>query len=157
MPQPKVHPTLQKLYEAVGERGSAVTLEGYVGPAPSGRVRLYGSLQLGSCVEIPDQAILHYEENESSGRTTLYVDSSADLTVMTVSSITAAQLREKPSGGTTGGGSVADCIKELRQKCIDDRIIDGVPPARAERVCDEIGWLFDILCRSRPIGGVVIA
>lgn len=58
MPQPKVHPGLQRLADAAGDyAASAVTLEGYVGPAPSGRVRLYGSLRLGSCVEIPEQAI----------------------------------------------------------------------------------------------------
>lgn len=183
MAQPRVHSTLQKLYEAVGEHGVTVALEGYVGPAPSGKVRLYGSMRLGPCVEIPEDAIVHFEEDEASGRTTIYVHTEAPLTVMTVATTSAAQLRdlsnsgktpaggsmatlaallEKPQGGTPGGGTTSDCVEEKRQKCIADRIISGTPPDRAERVCDSLTWLFEILCDVGPLGtpgggGIIIA
>ena len=179
MPQPKVHPRLQRLADAAGDTAaSAVTLEGYVGPAPSGRVRLYASLRLGSCVEISEQAIVHFEEDEVSGRTTLFVDPSANLTVMTVSTATAAQLRDrfldadaldiesvaetalalkKPRGGTPGGETTEECIAKARRRCIDDLVIHGTPRGRAEIVCDQLSWLHRILCENRPGGGVIIA
>lgn len=183
MPQPRVHSTLQKLYEAAGEHGATVALEGYVGPAPSGKVRLYGSMRLGSCVELPEDAIVHFEEDEASGRTTIYVHTEAPLTVMTVATISAAQLRDlsisggtpasssvaaltallrRPRDGMPGGGTTSDCVDEKRQKCIDDRIISGTPPDRAERVCDSLAWLFEILCDVGPLGtpgggGIIIA
>ena len=86
--RPKVDPVIAKLSEQAN--GSPVAeLQGYVGPSEDDVVRLYGSRQMNSYVDIPTTAVLHIVEPENENKpTVIYTLASTRVRFTTVTSAT---------------------------------------------------------------------
>ncbi len=86
--RPKVDPVIAKLSEQAN--GSPVAeLQGYVGPSEDDVVRLYGSRQMNSYVDLPTTAVLHIVEPENENKpTVIYTLASTRVRFTTVTSET---------------------------------------------------------------------
>jgi hypothetical protein len=81
----KVNPLLAKLAARAGQ-SRIVEMEGYIGPADTGVVRLYGSLSMDSYTEIPKDGVIEAIEcaDSKDGRVKLYVADTTEVTEVSV-------------------------------------------------------------------------
>jgi hypothetical protein len=147
MKELKPHPRLSMLHERFGGQASAITLSGFVGPSSTGIVRLFPTPSVSDCIEVPETAILHFEQDDISGLTELFVDPSVIVTVVSTRKVplVALALRQqddRPDGGDNGGGSVKSCLEKRIEKCKSD------PTVHDKTFCDsEKGkHVFQLLC-----------
>lgn len=139
----KPHPRLKKLDERFGSNASAIALSGFVGPSPEGVVRLFSTPSGGECVDVPQAAILDFEQADESSPTELFVDPSAIVTIVSTAKvpIVALALRVK-DGGPGDGGVGKSCLDKRIESCKKD------PTVKNKDFCDskEGKQLFKFLC-----------
>ena len=84
--KPKTDPVIAKLSERASGEGVA-ELQGYVGPSEDEVIRLYGSREMISYVDIPMTAVLHIVEPENENEpTVIYTLSSTEVRFTSVRS-----------------------------------------------------------------------
>jgi hypothetical protein len=105
-PRAPVNPLVEDLLK---REARAVSLRGYVGPAESGRVRLYSDLSLTRFVEIPDDAIVHVRQarNDPEARRTVVFDGSTRVRYVqeTILRVEDAIAQAHSTAGCVGCGS----------------------------------------------------
>ncbi len=116
----KEHPLIAKLTEA---QEHVVELRGYVGPAKGGVIRLYRSFEMTSFVDIPEEAVVHAEEDRdvTDGRVRVLVSDSAPVTRVWShrKTLTAADLRGFSAfchGANYGAGISAAEAEEIAEQ-----------------------------------------
>jgi hypothetical protein len=152
MPRPTVHPTLARLKESVGNSASTVQLKGFVGPSPEGIVCLFSDLSLDStCIDIPEKAVLHFEEDSESGQTTLFVDPSATLEIVAVETLPALAFKKKDDKDSDSDLAITNCVADKIRKCMRDRLEDGRPLDAAIGACSQLAGFYEALCKAGEI------
>lgn len=125
------NPLLKKLIEMDGQRcGSTVVLEGYIGPAPEGKFRLYPDLNANIYYEATASDVVHYEVHEKPDvkskiilvRDALlkYVQENVRATYI-YEGITRAEGAPPPPYGPTLTEFQQQCVDECRTKAKRDR------------------------------------
>jgi len=156
----KVHPRLAMLSERFGGKAAAFVLSGFVAPSPDETVRLYPHPNSDTYIEIAQEAVLHFEQDQESYLTALFVDPAAIVSMGTIrkAPLMAMALRtdDRPDGGGGGGGSKT-CVEKRIEKCKSD------PDVHNKEFCDsdEFKSLAGSLCRifgdpAEFVGGVII-
>lgn len=122
------------------EKSNALTLSGFVGPSAEGLVRLFSTPNGQECLEIPETAILHYDQDDASGPTKLSIDPSVTVTVITTRKVPLMALARRLKAD--GGGTGTSCIDKRIERCKSD------PDVHNKAYCDseEARRLFDFFC-----------
>jgi len=131
------------LHEQYGSSASAITLRGFVGPSAEGSVRLFPTPNGGDCVEIPESAILHFEQTDVSGSTELFIEPPVIVTVVSTRKVplVALALRQQ-DGGPGDAGPEKTCLEKRIENCKSD------PDVKDKAFCDseEGKRVFRLLC-----------
>ncbi len=100
--KPKTDPVIAKLSERASGEGVA-ELQGYVGPSEDEVIRLYGSRQMSSYVDIPMTAVLHIVEPEIENEpTAIYTLASTQIRYTSVRSATLPADQIPATAGSQG-------------------------------------------------------
>jgi len=81
MAKPIPHPKLSQRSERFGSGASAIVVSGFIAPSSDETVRVCPALSGGEYLEIPEGAVLDFEQDMESGVTKLFIDPSAVVTV----------------------------------------------------------------------------
>ncbi len=129
------------LNERFGGRANALTLSGFVGPSAEGVVRIFPTPNGGEYIDIPESAIVHYEQPDVSGPTELFMEPNVIVTVVSVRKVPILALALQQDGGPDGGGEKT-CVEKRIEKCKSD------PTVADKSFCDsEKGkHVFQLLC-----------
>ena len=136
----KPHPRLVTLHERFGDRTSAITLRGFVGPSAEGVVRLYPTPNVGEYMEIPETAIVHFEQSDVSDTTQLFVEPSAIVTLVSVRAVPLIASALRPVGTQQPGGTT--CLEKRIDSCKRDPTIQN----KAYCDSDEAKRMFRFFC-----------
>ena len=136
----KTHPRIKNLQEKFKNENSVVILNGYIGKSDKGYTRLYIDSNANEYFNIPDKAVVHFEQNNENHSTELFVDPSTILTIVSERKIPALALMMAPGFGS--GGAVSSCV----QKRIDNCKTDPLQANKTFCTSKEGKDLFKLLC-----------
>ena len=144
--KPKTDPVIAKLSEqANGE--PVAELQGYVGPSGDDVIRLYGSRQMNSYVDIPQSAVLHIVEPENENNPTMiYTLASTEVRFTSVRSakLTADQIP------AIAGSQVSFGLGDRGIIIVDNHPADQNPAISASQMSFGPGERGIIIVEARP-------
>ena len=107
----QVNPLVRELLSAGG--GKVISIGGFLGPAPEGRVRVYANLGLGTYVELPEPDVVRVVDAESpSDPSTVFFRRNAEITYVQTATMRADDILSAagsaPVAGPVGSGCGSD-------------------------------------------------
>lgn len=160
--RPGAHPAIAAMVAREGAQ-RVVTLTGFIGPSDGGMLRLYPSMNLARCLDIPEEAVVHVEEPaEAGGRVWAHVDSRAEITVSLRASRTVPVEEllgsSPPGGGPEPAARVRDrggvfpplgsCDLKCAEEYLDCLVMDS------PRYCEQRQYWCRLMCGSPTLPNV---
>jgi hypothetical protein len=142
MTMPKPHARLEMLQERFGSGASAISLGGFIGPSAKGLVRLFPTPTSSDYIELPEAALLHFEQDDVTGSVELFVDPLVIITVVSVRKVPLMGVALRQQNGGPDAGTGKTCLEKKIEACKSDPLVHN------KAFCDsEAGkHVFQLLC-----------
>jgi hypothetical protein len=164
--RPEPNPILAALATR-GADARAVAIGGYVGQSESGTLRLHPATDPSMYVDVPDDAIIEFDDSQEPGRAVVYVSATSDLTFVVrgdqkivkardvvaepmIPVRTLARLR-RPIGGLgvgIGGGIFVEDSCDL--KCALE-YLDCLDSGESQAYCETRQFFCRLFCGSTTV------
>lgn len=140
MPNTNTNTKLKKLKESLKGRVNVPTISGFIGSSREGNLQIYPSFDLSKYIEVKNKDILHTIDASTTDLKLFFIDPDSDIKIVSITEGKASLMMNQNRDNDKK--DISECVKADIENCSKEH---------PKEACEQIRWLYEILCKQGPL------